>query len=262
VRIPHLHRSSSTYIARLANGSSNLELLRTAKKYAKSLKHVSITGSINSITTGADLATRTLTNDSWVDITQDQARSAQDSYISYCSVKKEAELAVWAFVKTESPSFGITVFLPALIFGPPIQPVRSVKKLNFSADLFYGLWDGRNEVVPDTMFPSYIDVRDLAEAQVKALTTPGADNKRFLVGGMPLTFTAIVRAIKTLVEKGDLPKEAGEKLPKESGEETRAAVPKIEAKEGNETLALSFRSLEETVKDTVRKILEIKAKET
>jgi nucleoside-diphosphate-sugar epimerase len=110
------------------------------------------------------------------------------------------------------------------------------------------------------MFPSYIDVRDLAEAQVKALTTPGADNKRFLIGGMPLTFTAIVRIIQALVEKGELPQEAAASLPKESGEDARAVVPKIETKEGNETLGLSFRGLEETVRDTVGKILEIKAK--
>ena len=74
------------------------------------------------MTTGGDLATRTLTNTSYHDITQDQARAANNGYISYVSVKKEAELAVWRFVEEEKPPFSVTVFLPALIFGPPIQP--------------------------------------------------------------------------------------------------------------------------------------------
>jgi nucleoside-diphosphate-sugar epimerase len=209
---------------------------------------------------GDDLVTRTLTNSSWNTITQDYAKEANNMFVSYCSSKKEAEQAVWSFMETEKPSFGVTVFLPALIFGPPIQPVKDSKHLNFSVDIFYSLWDGRNETIPDTMFPSYIDVRDLALAHVKALTVPAANNKRFLIGGMPFTCTAMARAIKDLVAKGRLPAEVAAKLAKESGEDQRVAVAKIEAGEGNEALGMTFRSLEETVGDMALRILEIKEK--
>jgi nucleoside-diphosphate-sugar epimerase len=234
--------------------------LRSAKAYAKNLKHISITGSINSITMGDDLAARTLTNSSWNTITPDFARTANNGFVSYCSSKKEAEKAAWSFMETEKPVFGLTVFLPALIFGPPIQPVKDVEHLNFSVDGFYSLWDGRNESIPDTMFPSYIDVRDLAAAHVKALTEPTANNKRFLIGGMPFTYTAMVYELKALIAEGQLPKEIESTIAKESGEDQRTLVPKIEAGPGNKALKMQFRSLRETVGDMAKRILEIKSR--
>jgi nucleoside-diphosphate-sugar epimerase len=207
---------------------------------------------------GDDLATRELTNTSYNTITQDFARSANNSFVSYCSSKKETELATWAFVESSKPHFGVTVFLPALIFGPPIQPVKDSKHLNFSVDTFYSLFDGRNVETPDTMFPSYIDVRDLAEAHVRSLTTPGAKNKRFLIGGMALSYTAMVRALREIVAEGGLPKEIEAKIAKESGEIERTVVPKIDAKEGNEILKMEFKSLKETVGDMAKRILEIR----
>jgi nucleoside-diphosphate-sugar epimerase len=110
------------------------------------------------------------------------------------------------------------------------------------------------------MFPSYIDVRNLALAHIKALTVPAANNKRFLISGMPFTYTAIARAIKDLVAKDRLPAEVATKLAKKSGEDQRAAVARIKAGKGNEALGMTFRSLEETVGDMALRILDIKQK--
>jgi len=96
------------------------------------------------------------------------------------------------------------------------------------------------ETIPAPMLPSYIDVRDLALAHVRVLTEPTVNNKRFLIGGMPLT----------LIDMGGLSEEVGDKLVKESGEyQHTTVVSKIEAQEGNET-----------VHDMAKRILEIKAK--
>jgi nucleoside-diphosphate-sugar epimerase len=210
-----------------------------------------MTGSINSITTGDDLPARSLTNESWNTITKDYAREASNPYISYCSSKKEAELAVWSFVKTEKPDFTVTVFLPALIFGPPIQPVKNAKSLNFSSATFYSLFSGENsgKPVPGTMFPSYIDVRDLAHAHVKALTTPAAADKRYLIGGFPYSNTAVVKVLNEQFPK------LKSKLP--VGEEDKIIVATIGAEEGNSVLEMKFKTFEETVVDTTKKILEI-----
>lgn len=209
---------------------------------------------------GDDLATREITDDSWNSITKDFAASSNNEFVYYCSVKKEAELAVWDFVKTEKPTFGVTVFLPALIFGPPIQ-VTSIKSLNFSVDAFYSLWDGRNKTIPQTMFPSYIDARDLAVAHIKAFTRPAAKNKRFLIGGMPFTYTDMVKAMKDLIREGQLPKAVGEKLAEEGTADLATPIPKIDAGPGNTALEMKFKSLEETVKDMALKILEIKKRD-
>lgn len=236
----------------------NLSLLRSAKAYAPTLKSIAITGSINALTMGSpeEIKANVFSNDFWNPITAQTAREAQNAYLSYCSSKKEAELAVWSFLEKEKPAFSVTVFLPALIFGPPIQPVKGLKSLNYSSNVFYSLWNGSYEEIPPTSFPSYIDVRDLAIVHVKALTEPKAANKRFLIGGAPLTYTLIVKTLAKLVESGEL-KELEGRLPKESGEDANVVFPRIEAKEGNEVFGITFRTAEETFGDAAKSILEL-----
>lgn len=212
---------------------------------------------------GDDLADRILTNELWNDISQEKARAANHYFISYCSSKKESELAVWKFVEAENPSFGVTVFLPALIFGPPIQAVKKPisKGINMSNGILYDLFNGDNAEIPATIFPSWIDVRDLAVAHVKSLTAPAARNKRFLIGGFPLTNTALAKTIGDLAGKGALPRSVLEKLAKEGEADRHTPVPKIEAAEATRALDMTFRTMEEMVKDTVEKILELEARE-
>jgi hypothetical protein len=61
-------------------------------------------------------------------------------------------------VENTKPSYTVSVLLPALIFGPPIQPVSGLKKMNFSTDQFYSLFNGTHETVPPTPFPSYVSL--------------------------------------------------------------------------------------------------------
>jgi nucleoside-diphosphate-sugar epimerase len=187
-----------------------------------------------------------------VPISQDEARAVKNAYYWYCSGKKEAELAIWDFVKTTTPApkFTVTVFLPALIFGPPINPVKNVKSLNYSTNVIYGLFNGTNATVPPTTFPSYIDVRDLADAHVKALTNPAVQNKRLPISGRSVTYTALVHALSKV------PELAG-RLPGESGEDANVVPAAIDAEEANKALDMTFRTLEETMADTAKKILEI-----
>lgn len=86
------------------------------------------------------------------------ARAANHPYISYCVSKKEAEEAIWAFVESNKPAFTVTVLLPALIFGPPIQPVTGVKHMNYSTDVLYSLINGTYEKVPPTSFGSFVSL--------------------------------------------------------------------------------------------------------
>ena len=244
---------------------SNTSLLRSAAAYAPTVKSIAITGSVNSMTTGSpeELTATVFTNETWSNITQDDARKAQNAYISYCSSKKEAELAVWEFVKTEKPHFTVTVLLPALIFGPPIQSITSIKKMNYSSDVFYSLFNGTYAEVPFThsfLFPSYVDVRDLATAHVRALTVPGAANKRFLVGGMSLSASSMVSTLRALSEKseeeGGIPALKG-RLPEDTGKDVGVVPVRMEAGEGNEVLGLTLRSMQETFGDAARKVLEL-----
>ena len=81
-----------------------------------------------------------------------------NAYISYCVAKAESEKAIWKFVEEQKPHFSVSVLLPALIFGPAIQPIKSLDKINFSTDRFYDLFNGKLETVPGTPFPSYVRI--------------------------------------------------------------------------------------------------------
>jgi nucleoside-diphosphate-sugar epimerase len=192
-----------------------------------------------------------VTNDTWLPYSREQARAMHNDFINYCSGKKEGELAIWDFVKANQPRFTVTVFLPALIFGPPIEPVKGgAKGVHFSTALVYALFNGTNEKIPPTMFPSYIDVRDLAVAHVRALTEPKVANKRLTIGGFPLTSTAMVHSLAKVPElKG--------RLPAESGEDKNVVPARIVADEGNTLLNMKFRSFDETMADTAARLLEL-----
>lgn len=233
------------------NSFSNLALLKSAKTNAHNLKSIVVTGSINAISAGDDLATRRLTNADWNTITQEQAREANNNFISYCSAKKEAELAIWDFVLNEKPKFTVTVLLPPLIFGPSTQVITSTKQLGISLSYFFSLFNDTyaGKAMPDTIFPSYIDVRDLATAHVKALTTASTANQRLLIGGLAFSNTAVVQVLR---EKFP---ELARRMP--TGED-HAVVPQIDAEPGDTALGMSYRTFYETVVDTANAVLALK----
>jgi nucleoside-diphosphate-sugar epimerase len=230
----------------------NLALLRAAVKYGPAVKSIAVTGSINAATTGSpEELGAPLTPETWLPISREKAREINNAYISYCSGKKEGELAIWDFVKTQSPKFAVTVFLPALIFGPPIEPVKGgAKGLHYSAGVIYSLFNGTYETIPATTFPSYIDVRDLADAHVKSLTEPAVANKRLTIGGQSMTYTALVHSL------AKVPELAG-RVPADSGEDQKVTPAIVDAHEGNELLKMTLRSLDETMADTAKRILEL-----
>jgi nucleoside-diphosphate-sugar epimerase len=164
--------------------------------------------------------------------------------------KKEAEISIWNYVKEFKPSFSVTVFLPALIFGPPIHSVKSMDNINYSNNVFYSLFNGTYDVLPPTSFPSYVDVRDLAAAQIASLTIPGAFNKRLLIGGHSFSH----RATADILRK--IPELAG-RVPKDSDEVT--LTPQIDPAETNQILAMKYHTAEETFTDAAKKILELEA---
>ncbi|KAL2062619.1 hypothetical protein VTL71DRAFT_5691 [Oculimacula yallundae] len=226
-----------------------VELLKSATKYGKNIKAIAVTGSVNAMTTGMDIAERSFNSSEWLPLSIDDAIKANHPYISYCVAKAESEKAIWKYIEEHNPSYTVSVLLPALIFGPPIQPVTSLKKINYSSDVFYSLFNGTYEVVPDTSFPSYIDVRDLATAHILSLTVPAVANKRFLVGGNKYSSQIAVNALKLIPE-------LKERLPKD-GSEVEKVLKMDDVLEWNEKLGLVPRSPEETFGDSAKRLLEL-----
>lgn len=155
----------------------------------------------------------------------------------------------------------VTIFLPSLITGPP----PTLEPLNLSVSLVYNFFNGAFHELPDTyaagLFPTYIDVRDLATAHVRALTSAGAANRRFLVGAPELTSSLILNTLEGVARKNIVPELKG-RLPKDTGNDnkTRRSLPRFNVNEGNEILGLSIRSAEETFGDVAKMIIELEKK--
>lgn len=89
----------------------------------------------------------------------------------------------------------------------------------------------------------------MADAHIKALTTPAAANKRFLVGGgQRFTHTMAVHIV------AQLPEIAG-RVPKDSGEDP--LLFQADTAETDRILEMKYRSKEDTFLDTAKKILQL-----
>jgi nucleoside-diphosphate-sugar epimerase len=112
---------------------------------------------VNSITDGSQeqLVNKVFTNKDWNPLTPEDARRVQNRHISYCVSKKESERAIWNFVETDKPHFTVTVFLPCLIMGPALD-VDNINDIKFTNNFFYAYFNGTNDRIPPTPFPSYV----------------------------------------------------------------------------------------------------------
>lgn len=98
-----------------------------------------------------------------------------DEVAAYEQSKTIAERAAWEFMKS-APGLELVTILPAAILGPLLDP-----DVSLSGDLVRVLLAREIPGIPDLGF-SLVDVRDVAEIHVKALTTPGIAGQRFLLG--------------------------------------------------------------------------------
>ncbi|KAI6791172.1 hypothetical protein KC361_g7492 [Hortaea werneckii] len=235
-----------------------LSLLNSANTYAPTLKSIAITGSANSVAgtifsikarSSEEDTINEYTNDMWSDITPHSARESQSPYVMYCSSKKETELTVWEWV---------TFLLPALVFGPPPTP----DPLNLSVSFVYRFFNGTFQQLPDTyaagLLPSYVDVRDLATAHMRALSSADAVNRRFLIGSPELSSSLILGSLKSFAEDSSMSGLEG-RLPEDTGNDnkSRLSLPRLNVSEGNKVLGLELRSAKETFGDVAKKIIEL-----
>jgi nucleoside-diphosphate-sugar epimerase len=88
-----------------------------------------------------------------------------------------AERAAWDFIHREGGSTSLTTILPGAVFGPILT-----RDNRGSVQIIQGLLDGRPPATPKLGF-WIVDVRDLAELHVRAMTSPAAAGERFLAAG-------------------------------------------------------------------------------
>ena len=130
------------------------------------VRRVVVTSSVAAVRGGVDSASAPLTEADWTD--------GEDPRLEpYTRSKTIAERAAWDLVGQRGERERLAVVNPGAILGPVLGAERS-----FSLQMVQRLLDG----LPGTPRIGYsvVDVRDVADLQIRAMTAPAAGGERFI----------------------------------------------------------------------------------
>lgn len=114
-----------------------------------------------------------------------------DDVVPYTKSKTLAERAAWDFLAREGGALELSVINPVAVFGPVLGPDYSASIL-----LLQKMMDGAMPGTPRLYFGA-VDVRDVADLHLRAMTNPAASGERFLsVAGDFLTMLEIAKILK------------------------------------------------------------------
>ncbi|MFL5830443.1 MAG: SDR family oxidoreductase [Solirubrobacteraceae bacterium] len=159
-----------------------LRVLRAARDAR--VRRVVLTSSFAAIGYGHRLdGPRTFSEDDWSD--------ASGELSAYAKSKTLAERAAWEFVRGEGGGLELAVVNPTAVLGPVLGADYST-----SIQLVQRLLDGAMPGVPKLRY-GVVDVRDLADLHVRAMTDSAAAGERFIgVSGDFVTVHEIALALK------------------------------------------------------------------
>jgi dihydroflavonol-4-reductase len=142
-----------------------LRVLKAARD--ADVKRVVLTSSFAAIGYGAKDRTTPFTEEDWTNLGDPTVQPYQKS-------KTIAERAAWDFIAREGGKLELAVINPVGVFGPALGPDISTSIL-----IVKRLLDGSLPGCPDLWFGA-VDVRDVADLHLKAMTDPAARGERFL----------------------------------------------------------------------------------
>lgn len=145
-----------------------LRVLRAARDAG--VRRVVMTSSFGAVGYGHNPARRVFTEKDWTD---PHAPGVEP----YIRSKTHAERAAWDFVEREGGDTELVVLNPTGIFGPVLGPDYSA-----SINLIQTMLTGAMPRVPD-IWVTPVDVRDLADLHLRAMTHTPAAGHRFIAAG-------------------------------------------------------------------------------
>jgi dihydroflavonol-4-reductase len=158
-----------------------LRVLRAARDAR--VRRVVLTSSFAAVGYGAPPRSQPFDEDDWTCISADTA--------PYSKSKTLAERAAWDFVAGEGAGLELSVVNPVAVFGPVLGPDFST-----SIQMILRLLNGGMPACPKLYF-GVVDVRDVADLHVSAMTHARAAGERFLaVAGDFLSVRDIALVLK------------------------------------------------------------------
>jgi nucleoside-diphosphate-sugar epimerase len=159
-----------------------LRVLRAAREAR--VKRVVLTSSFAAIGYGQPQQTGPFDETNWTD-------PNAKGLTAYAKSKTLAERAAWDFIATEGAGLELAVVNPVGIFGPVLGHDYST-----SIGIVQRLMDGAIPGCPRLWF-GIVDVRDVADLHLRAMTHPAAKGERFLaVAGDFLSMAEIAQVLR------------------------------------------------------------------
>lgn len=188
----HVPKNEDELIVPAREGT--LRVLRAARDAG--VKRVVQTSSFAAIGYGHDGRSRPFDETDWTDL-------AGGSVQPYAKSKTLAERAAWDFIAREGGGLELAVINPVGVLGPVLGADFST-----SIMLVQALLAGQAPAVPNIRF-GLVDVRDVADLHLRAMTDPAAKGERFLaVAGPSVSLLEIAGVLRARMG------EAGRKVPR------------------------------------------------
>ncbi|ETZ22056.1 aldehyde reductase [Pedobacter sp. V48] len=131
------------------------------------VKRVVMTSNFGAVGYSHKDKTTLITEESWTD-------PNEKGLSAYNKSKVLAESAAWDFMEQEGGSLELSVINPMGIFGPSFT-----KDLSSGFELLQKVMDGSMKALPNISL-GIVDVRDVADLHIRAMTNPQAKGQRFL----------------------------------------------------------------------------------
>lgn len=159
-----------------------LRVLRVARDAG--VKRVVLTSSFAAIGYGHPQQSDPFNETDWTDPTS-------DGLTAYVKSKTIAERAAWDFIAREGGDLELSVVNPVGVFGPVLGPDYSTSIL-----IVQRMMDGAVPGLPKLCFGA-VDVRDVADLHIRAMTHPAAKGERFLaIAGDFLSMVEVAKLLK------------------------------------------------------------------
>jgi nucleoside-diphosphate-sugar epimerase len=146
------------------------------------VKRIVVTSSVAAITGGDKPASGPLTEQNWSD-------PDNPNLSPYARSKTIAERAAWDFMETRGATDKLATVNPGAIIGPVLSDDHS-----FSLQAIERLLRGMPGV-PRIGF-SFVDVRDVADLEIRAMTAPEAGGERFIATERFLWFAEVAAILR------------------------------------------------------------------
>ncbi|KAJ4419825.1 hypothetical protein N0V82_004760 [Gnomoniopsis sp. IMI 355080] len=229
-------------------------ILEAVHAHAPQVKRVVITSSFAAILdpVKGTWPEKTYTEKDWNPTTYDDAVKTESGAVAYCASKTFAEKAAVEFVEKNKPNFTVSTICPPMIYGPVEQDV-DIKKLNTSIADIYRFMDGSSKEPGSTSFPTFADVRDVAEAHFKAYEReqPG----RFFITSGSFEYRDVCKILREVLP------ERKDKIPDPEATPS-AEFYKVDNSLTAKELGMTFKSLHESIKDTALSLVALEQGKT